>query len=157
MTRDRVTDQLTSNAGIELFDRPPIRMCGQCTLRSFVRGTIERVDRLCKAELCGRHGYMRASGDSCGEAVMGAEKARKRTTHRVQVGLAVLLKDATFLLKPVRGELSRRDSSDPGKGEETGTHTLYFASSDEKSWSTVRSIWPVFCRSYEGQVWYIDT
>jgi hypothetical protein len=27
------------------------------------------------------------------------------------------------------------------------THTLYFASSVAKSWSTVRSIWPVFCRS----------
>lgn len=29
-----------------------------------------------------------------------------------------------------------------------GAYPLNFASSSANSWSTVRSIWPVFCRSY---------
>jgi len=61
--REWATDELTANTGIEFFDRPLVSIRGYGAIRGSVGGTIKGVDRLRKAELCGRHGYGGASAD----------------------------------------------------------------------------------------------
>lgn len=110
---------------------------------------------------CRRHRWYLLGGPVLRSWLRGGQTGRpeknsdmfERTLHRVRVTLARLLQRLTLLFEPVR----KRSTIEPLNGVEsrgTGgrrTHNLYFASSSANSRSTVRSIWPVFCRSCTTQ------
>ena len=85
----------------------------------------------------------RMVGDEGGDSGYGSGQ---HTSDTIEISFALFLQGRAFPLEPglegIRGYgLRDRD----GRGV---THALNFTSSSANSWSTVRSIWPVFCRSW---------